>query len=621
MNGRVQASGTTRTALLTVVVVVAVLKLAQEVFIPLALAILLTFLLAPMVGLLARWHINRALAVIVSLALGLGLIGGLGALAFNQFADLAHELPSYQRQLRTNLTQWSGFLRGGVADTSRAVDELTKEIDRVAPSEPKPRGVSKVQVVEPPATALEMIRGIMGPIVRPVGTTLAVIVLVGFMLLRLPDLRERILRLLGARNLHLTTEALNDAASRVSRYLLMQILINSWTGLAVAAGLWVLNIPNALLWGAATLVLRFIPYIGVWMAAAIPLALSFAVFDDWTRPVLVFGLYAVLEMFDWSVLEPWLYGSHTGVSPVALLLAAGFWTWLWGFAGLFLAVPMTVCAVVAGKYIPQLKFLQVLLGDEPVLEPYERLYQRLLSSNRDEADAVLQAALRLNSIVEVCDAIIVPAMLRVEEDHDRGTLTDIKRQAILEHVSQWIDERLDSMAVSRAKLLVAAVGPSDSAVLCVPASDRADEIIAKLFETAILESGLTANVIGPRDAIELVKADGATRAVVISALPPEAVTAARAVCKRMRTEQTEVPVFVGLWSAVGDLDRARQRLAAAGATRVVVTFAECFALLEGVIRARGPDLADPAGLPGSARAQHAPAQAPEALPSRPLTQT
>jgi predicted PurR-regulated permease PerM len=568
-------------ALFTTVIVVTVLKVAQDVFIPLALAILCTFLLAPMVESLTRWHIKRLIAVIVSLALGLALIVGLGTLVFNQFADLAKELPSYQRQLRTNLAQFGGALRGGVAETTHAFEELTKEIDRVAPSEPKPRGVGKVQVVEPPATALETIRNVVGPVVRPVGTTLAVIVLVAFMLLRLPDLRDRILRLLGARYLHLTTEALNDAAGRVSRYLLMQIVINGWTGLAVTTGLWVLHVPNAVLWGALTLVLRFIPYVGVWMAAAIPLALSFAVFDDWTRPLMVFGLFAVLELFDWSVLEPWLYGSHTGVSPVALLLAAGFWTWLWGFAGLFLAVPMTVCAAVMGKYIPQMKFLQVLLGDEPVLEPHERLYQRLLSSNRDEADSVLQAALRQSSILEVCDAIIVPAMLRAEEDHDRGTLTDARRQTILEHINEWVDERLELMTPSMSRFASAEV-PARAAVLCVPASGRTDEIIAKLFQAAIIERNLSARIIGP-DAAEIVKGDHGSRAIVISAVPPEAVTAARAVCKRMRTGNGEVPLFVGLWNAAGDLDRARQRLAAAGATQTVVTFAECFALLEAAI--------------------------------------
>ncbi len=580
MNGRVQVSGNPRVALFTTVIVVAVLKLAQEVFIPLALAILCTFLLAPLVLLLTRFRINRVIAVILSLGMGLALMGGLGTLLFNQFADLARELPNYQQQLRANLKQWGGLLQGGVSETTAAFDQLTKEIDRVAPSEPKPRGVSKVQLVDPPETALERVRDVVGPIIRPVGTTLAVIVLVAFMLLRLPDLRDRVLRLLGSRYLHLTTEALNDAAGRVSRYLLMQIVINGWTGLAVAAGLWALHVPNAVLWGALTLVLRFIPYVGVWMAAAIPLALSFAVFDDWTRPLAVFGLFAVLELFDWSVLEPWLYGTHTGVSPVALLLAAGFWTWLWGFAGLFLAVPMTVCAVVMGKYIPQLKFLQVLLGDEPVLEPFERLYQRLLSSNRDEADAVLEAALRESSITDVCDEVIVPAVLRAEEDHGRGTLSDAKRQLILEHVNEWVDERLEMMAPARFQIANQADIEGSQAILCVPASDRADEIIAKLLEASLVEQKVCAKIIGPRDAIQMTCEGFAPRAVVISALPPEAVTAARAVCKRMRKGDSDVTIIVGLWCAAGDLDRARQRLAAAGATRTVSSFAECFALLE-----------------------------------------
>ena len=439
-----------------------------------------------------------------------------------------------------------------------------------------------MQIVEPPTSALAMIKAVVGPVIRPVATTLAVIVLVAFMLLRLPDLRDRILRLLGARHLHLTTEALNDAARRVSRYLLMQIVINGWTGLAVTAGLWALNVPNAVLWGALTLVLRFIPYVGVWMAAAIPLALSFAVFDDWTRPLMVLGLFALLELFDWSVLEPWLYGSHTGISPVALLLAAGFWTWLWGFAGLFLAVPMTVCAVVLGKYIPQMKFLQVLLGDEPVLEPYEQLYQRLLSSKRDEADAVLQAALRQNSMAEVCDTIIVPAMLRAKEDHDLGTLTGQRQQAIFEHINDWVDERLElmpSFIAGFASLVRHDVSPT---VVCVPAADRGDEIIAKLFGAALAERQFSVRLVRPND-VESLEAERRTRAVVISALPPEAVTAARAVCKRIRSSLVEPPVIVGLWTAAGDLDRARQRLASAGATQTLVTFADCLAALEDVV--------------------------------------
>src|SRR5262249_9741605 len=499
-----------------------------------------------------------------------------------QFADLTRELPNYQQQLRTNLTHLGGALRGAVGETTRAFEQLTKEIDRVAPSEPKPRGVSKVQVVEAPATPIDTLQAVVAPIARPLGTTLAVIVLVTFMLLRLTDLRDRILRLLGARYLHLTTEALNDAAGRVSRYLLMQIVINGWTGVAVTAGLWALDVPNAVLWGALTFSLRFIPYIGVWMAAAIPLALSFAVFDDLTRPLLIFGLFAVLELFDWSVLEPWLYGSHTGVSPVALLLATGFWTWLWGFAGLFLAVPMTVCAAVMGKYIPQMKFLQVLLGDEPVLKPHEQLYERLLSSKRDAADYMLQTALRHRTILEVCDAIIVPAMQRAKEDHDHGTLTIDRREAIFEHINDWVDERLELMMPVTSRFASAERPTGPATVLCVPACDRADEIIAKLLGAALVEKRLSARVMGSNE-VEFLEGDHSARAIVVSALPPEAVTGARAVCKRTRMQNAAVPLLVGLWKATGDLDHVRERLHSAGATHTVVTFAECFGLLEGVV--------------------------------------
>lgn len=574
MNSRAQATVSTRGALLTLVIVVAVLKLAQDVFIPLALAILLTFLLAPLVEMMVRCYVNRALAVVASMAIGLGLIGGLGNLVFNQFSDLAHELPGYQRQLRTNIAQLGGVLRGGIADTTHAFEQLTKEIDRVTPTDPKARGVPKVQVVSPAPSALETIREVVGPVVRPLGTTLAVIVLVAFMLLRLPDLRERVLRVLGSRNLNITTVALNDAASRVSRYLLMQILINGWTGVWVTLGLWYLDVPNAVLWGALTLVLRFVPYIGVWMAGLMPLALSFAVSDDITRPLLVLGMFVVLESFSWAVLEPWLYGSHTGVSPVALLLATGFWSWLWGFAGLFLAVPMTVCAVVMGKYIPALKFLQVLLGDEPVLRPHERLYERLLSSNRDEADAFLDAALRSESLLQVSGTFIVPALLRVEEDHERGTLSDSKRQLILDHVGQWVDERMDALGAGGSPVGFASAG-THTAILCVPAADKADEVIARLLELTLQERGLNARFATPKEAVDIANAGGKTPAIVLSALPPDAVTPARAVCKYIRLGGCTAPLIVGLWDAHGELERTHQRLGSAGATRVTTSFVEC----------------------------------------------
>lgn len=582
MNGSGQASRTTRSALLSVVVVVAVLKLAQEVFVPLAIAILLTFLLAPLVERLTRWSVNRVLATLVALSVALTLAGALGNLVFTQVADLAHQLPNYQRQLRSNLTELGGALRVGVLETTRAVEQLTEEIDRVSPPQKQGRAVPKVQVIEPTPTALETLRDLVGPLIRPVGTTLAVVVLVAFMLLRLPDLRERIIRLLGSRNLNITTEALNDAANRVSSYLVMQVLINGWTGFWVTLGLWALHVPNAGLWGVLTVLLRFIPYVGAWAAAAMPVALSFAVFDDWTQPVLVAALFAGLEFFAYSVLEPWLYGAHTGVSPVALLLAAAFWTWLWGLPGLFLAIPLTVCVVVMGKYIPALAFLEVLLGDEPVLEPHERLYQRLLSSNRDEADAILQDALRLNPMLDVCDALIVPAMMLMEEDYHRGSLAGEKRDTILEHVSQWVDEQLDGLEpAAHADAMPANKSTASVTVACIPAADRADEIIVKLLEVVLMQRGLSVRILGPTEAGGRWRADtGSIEVIVISALPPEAVAPARMLSKRVRGGNPKIRVIVGLWRAAGDLERARQRLESAGATQLVTNFAACLAALE-----------------------------------------
>ena len=569
----------TRAVLLTVVIVVAVLRLAQEVFIPLALAILFTFLLAPLVAGLVGWGINRLLAVVVSIAIALTLVGALSDLAFNQFADLARELPAYQRQLHQNLTHIRGAVRGGMADATNAIESLGKEFQRVAPTDPVPNDVRKVQVVDQPPTPLKMVRDLIGPVLKPFGTALVVIVLVAFMLLRLHDLRERVIRVLGRRNLYATTEALSDAAQRVSRYLLMQLLINSWTGVLVGVGLWFLNVPNPGLWGALALVLRFVPYVGVWTAALVPFLLSFAVSDDLSRPALVMALFGVLEFFNYAVLEPWLYANHTGISPVALLLAAAFWTWLWGVAGLLLAVPMTVCVAVMSKYIPALEFLRVLLGDEPVLEPHQRLYQRLLASNRDAAESLLDDALRSSgSMLEAADVVIVPAIRLMEGDYDRRALGAAKRKNVLEHVNQWIEERLDS----RDSLDRAEKGVTAPWILCVPAADRADEIVAKLLTCALLEHGVGAAFVKPEALEQMPLAENGRTidAIVVSALPPDAVSPARAVCRSVRSRTREMPLVVGLWDPDSDLQKPRQRLDAAGAGQVVVSFGECLDALE-----------------------------------------
>jgi predicted PurR-regulated permease PerM len=437
MNGSVQVSPNLR-VFIGVVLAVAVLRYAEDVFVPLALAVLMTFLLAPIVEFLHRLRINRALAVIFSVTVAVSLLGALLYVIFDQFTDVVGQLPRYRRQLRANLTDLTGFVRGGMSGTTEAMEQLTREFNRVAPVAANPAQVSTVQIVEAPLSGVEALSQLVAPFLRPIGTAAVVIVFAIFMLLRLPDVRDRIVRLLGTENLRATHEALNDAAQRVSRYLLMQTLINAWQGAWVLAGLWFLGVPNALLWGALTVILRFIPYVGPWLAAAMPVALAFAVFDDWVQPLKVVALFVVLELVSNMILEPWLYGRRTGVSSLALLVAATFWTWLWGAVGLFLAVPLTVCVMVMGKHIPQLGFLYVLLGDEPALWPHEQLYHRLLAGRRDEAEALLAEALRTKSPRKVLDEMLAPTVRLAQKDDAAGSLEEPQRQLLSQVIEDWV---------------------------------------------------------------------------------------------------------------------------------------------------------------------------------------
>ncbi|MDE2450869.1 MAG: AI-2E family transporter [Gammaproteobacteria bacterium] len=576
----------TATVFLTVIVVVAVLRLAQDLFIPLALAVLLTFVLSPIVAGLQRWHFNRLVAVLLSLCLALTLMGVVGDVIFGQFSDLAHQLPQYEQHLREHITHLRGFLRGGITDSLDAVDRLAGQIERLSPLAGPTTGVQKVMIVQPRASLLEIGKDVVGPLVKPLGWGLAVMVLVAFMLLRLPDLRERLIRLLGPRNLQATTAALDDAAARVSRYLLSQLLINAMTGVWVGVGLAFLDVPNPGLWGALTLVLRFIPYVGVWAAGAMPLALSFAAFNDWMHPFVVIGIYGIVEFFNYAVLEPWLYAARTGVSPVGLLLAAAFWTWLWGLAGLLLSVPITVCLVVMGKYVPQLEFFEVLLGDEPALEPYQQLYQRLLTSNRDEADMLLEGALQEHSLRQVCDIAIVPALRLLEADFARGALKPGRRRAVLDHFQEWVDELLDGMHRANSR----GVSWQSPSVLCVAAEDEADAIVAKLLSAVLIHHGISARV-APLERVEeeiTVAESTGLDAVVVSALPPDAIPPARAVVKRVRAHSESVPVIVGLWGLERDFDRAVQRLESAEASLLETRVTACVEEIERLRHTPGP---------------------------------
>ena len=298
---------------------------------------------------------------------------------------------------------------------------------------------------------LQLLGRTFGTLIEVLGLAGIVVILVVFFLVRREDLRDRFIRLVGKGQATVTTQMLEDAATRVSRYLSMLFLINATFGIAVGIGLYLIGVPNAVLWGILAATLRFVPYIGPWIAAVAPICLAMAISTGWLAPILTLGLFVVLELFCGNVLEPWLYGKGTGVSAVAVLVAAVFWTWLWGIAGLLLATPLTVCLLVIGKHVPQLSFLDILLGNEPVFEPKRRVYQRLLAGDQEEATELVDDDLENRPLVEVYDTLLIPALALAETDWHRGELDEGRHKFILQSLKEMIHERGEDQQEVQAK--------------------------------------------------------------------------------------------------------------------------------------------------------------------------
>jgi len=364
--------------------VMATLYVTRDFLIPLALAALLTFLLSPLVTRIERW-LGRITAVLLVAAMILAATVAVGWVLTRQLVDLAAKLPDYKENIQTKLRSFKVPTGGVFTRFSETVEELRKDLpgaENLTPTvakaqtpaavTPRPAPAAEPVQVEPSSLSLTgLVQYLITPLLGPLGKAALVVLLVVFMLLRREDLRRRLIRLIGKGHISAATHAMEDAGARVSRYLLMQLVVNVSYGIPVAIGLYFIGVPNAVLWGAFAAVLRFIPYIGPWIAAVLPITLSLAVSPNWTMPLLTIGLFIVLELLSNNLMEPWLYGSSTGVTPIALIVAAVFWTWLWGPVGLVLSTPLTVCLVVIGRNVPRLSFLSVVLSDEEALTPAE----------------------------------------------------------------------------------------------------------------------------------------------------------------------------------------------------------------------------------------------------------
>ncbi len=570
----------------SIAVVVAALYLAKGVLVPLTLAVLLSFLLSPVCDGLERRRLGRIPAVLVTAFLGFAVLGIAAWTAVVQMTALAPKMPEYQGNLQAKLHSVNDYFVGALSKVTRSA-KVTRTTEDISQNLPKaeqakaPEGTDErpysVHVLSMPMSPLQLLGGTFGTLIEWLGSVGIVVLLVVFFLVRREDLRDRFIRLVGKGQMTVTTNMLGDAAKRVSRFLSMLFLVNFTFGIAVGIGLYLIGVPNAILWGILAATLRFVPYIGTWIAAAAPICLAMAISTGWLAPILTLGLFVVLELFCGNVLEPWLYGKGTGVSAVAVLVAAVFWTWLWGIVGLLLATPLTVCLLVIGKHVPQLSFLDILLGNEPVFEPKRRVYQRLLAGDQEEAAELVDDDVENRPLVEVYDTLLIPALALAETDWHRGELDEGRHKFILQSLKEIIHERGEGQQEVMGKEGMEDGNSPRPCILCLPARDEADEIagmmLAQLLGTGeclVQSISFTAAASELDDFVERRKPD----VVCISATPPAAVMHARHLCKHLRGRFPEVSVVVGLWSAQGDLSKVKTRIGGGATTRVVATLAE-----------------------------------------------
>jgi predicted PurR-regulated permease PerM len=520
-------AGTTLTAVLLSVVVVAALYFGREVLVPIALAVLLSFVLAPFVRFLQNWFIPRFVAVIGVTLLALAIALGLAALMVAQVNQLASELPRYESTLREKIQSLRGVFAGtGTLErASEMLKGLQKEIERSEKSLPGPTPSGEqlsptrpipVEVRQPDPGALQTLGALLTPLIFPLTTTGVVFIFVIFILFQRQDLRNRLVRLAGAHDLQRTTAALDDAGTRLSRLFLMQLALNAAFGVVIGVGLWLIGVPSAPLWGMLSMILRFVPYVGALISAIFPLLLAAAVDPGWTMVIWTAVLFIVLEPLVGHVIEPMLFGHSAGLSPVAVVVAATFWTWLWGPIGLILATPLTICLVVLGRHVDRLKFLEVMLGDQPALTPAELIYQRMLARDPVEATEQARLFLRQRPLVAYYDEIMLEGLKLAQADAERNRLDEDGIRHIRDAVAEIVDDldshkdapdepqeddaaaeqsplaQLEKAELARDKQQLPERWRTGKPVLCVPGGGLLDEAVAMVVAQLVKRQGIGA---------------------------------------------------------------------------------------------------------------------------------
>jgi predicted PurR-regulated permease PerM len=508
--------------LIAFVAVIAALYLARDILIPAALAVLLTFVLLPLVRRLESWGLKRAVAVVLTVLVASAISGGVTWIVGKQVLDLSLRLPDYQENLRSKARALRQSGEGPVSRLAGTIRELKEELSTTQPAtEPARAAVPavvdppepvKVELVEAGPDVATIARELASPLMVPLAGAAITVVLLIFLLLDGDDFRSRLVSLAGIRRISLTASASSEIAERIGKYLRAQLLINFSYGTMLGFGLWVIGVPNAFLWGVMGFVMRFIPYVGPWLAAVLPTLLAIAVFPGWSRTLAVVALCIGVELITNLLLEPWLYGTSAGISTLGVVVAAVFWAWLWGPVGLIVAVPITVCLVVAGKYVPQLSTLHHLLGSDVDVPEVVRLYQHLLAGNADAADDILGETTKGLPLAEVCDNLLLPVLSELKRDLASGVIDLPQAQRVIDA----LDLTLPAAAAPDGTA-------TDPLVMCIPGQNNVDQCAARLLAAACHERDISADALPAEllssESVERTHASGAAHAVVVQ-VPP-----------------------------------------------------------------------------------------------------
>ncbi|HEY0759804.1 MAG TPA: AI-2E family transporter [Acidisarcina sp.] len=582
---------------LLLAVVLLVLYFAREILMPFALALTLNFLFTPVVSFLQRLRMARIPAVLLVVMMAALVLGGVGWIVSTQLIGVAEDLGQYRLNIHNKLREIHAPTSGPVGKAFESLRIILQEFsgDAVAPAgagdgdtSVKGKGSSKgttiilpgsaptpVTVVIPDKGPIRELKDLLVPVGKPLGEAVIVMIFTIYMLVNREDLRNRLLLLAGMGHMNLMTQALNDAAERISRYLIMNFLVNAGYGFVFGCGLYLIGVPNATLWGAVAGILRVVPYVGTMMGAMLPLLFSVIIFNTWWHPLLVLALFMTIEMVLSNFLEPLIYGSHTGISPLALVTMAILWTMIWGWPGLVLSTPLTVCLIVLGRYVPQMSFLHTLLGDEVAMAPEAKFYERLLALDQTEAHSIAEQYLEGKQLIELYDGVLLPSLSLAEQDRHKGALDEVRTEFVFHSVLELIAELTDypSKNAANPPSLRGGVAARKFPIVCVSTADEADEIAATMLAQLLEQEGnrtmmLPVAALSPEILARL--AEEPETMICISALPPFAFVQSRALCQRIREHLPNNRIVICLWGSGAEPERTRERFGRTRPDKVVL---------------------------------------------------